>query len=235
MNSEEQKLLKTFRETASLNVCFISCFLYRPECEPVSCPPPPSVKDGQLTVMPAAVTSPPSSPPLSSPLPRLYGTLLQLTCRQGYRPQAGVTTDTAMIRCGADGTWSGTAALACRPSRCVPIQAPINGEVVFTAPQHSAEEEETESLVNTGTRATESLVSAGTRATESLVSAGTRAQFSCHDGYQLIGLVSSAICLQNQSWSGVTPQCQSKLNQAHVEATWLKGTVSRDWMPLLFH
>jgi hypothetical protein len=158
-----------------------SCVV-RPECQPVSCPPPPNPKHGQLVTVLETLTPP----------AWLYGTLLQLTCQEGYRTASSKDTH---IRCGEDGQWHNTRALECVPSRCAHIQAPINGEVAFISSPLLSDEEEEEK------EGRSSLV--GLRA-------GTRAEFSCHEGYQLFGLA-SATCLQNQSWSGVTPQCQRKL------------------------
>jgi Sushi repeat (SCR repeat) len=133
-----------------------------------------------------------------APTSWLYGTLLQLACREGYRT---ASAKEAQIRCGEDGTWHNTLALECVPSRCAPIQAPINGDVLFTSPPPLSAEEEEE------TEGSSSLLGG--------LSAGTQAQFSCHEGYQLFGLP-SATCLQNQSWSGVTPQCQRKRYTVHI-------------------
>jgi hypothetical protein len=159
---------------------FDSNMFCRPECQPILCPLPPDVKDGHL----AAVGSSGSS---SSAPPRQYGTVLQLVCRDGHRPADPGLTE---IRCGEDGTWSRTA-LECPPARCVPLQPPLHGEVVF--------------LPSPGSTGDESV-----GGDTVLLSSGTRAEFSCHEGYQLFGS-GNAVCLQNQSWDGVAPQCQSKI------------------------
>ena len=171
--------------------------LFRPECQPILCPPPPIVKNGQLEAVVSSMVQSLPSPP------HLYSTVLRLICNNGYLPASPGTE----IRCEADGTWIqyasssttvGVSILECLPARCLRIQAPASGQVVFEVPSHIVSE--VEAVGSSGEE-----ISTPT----AFVSAGTLAQFACHEGHQLFGSV-SAVCLQNQSWSSVAPQCQSK-------------------------
>ncbi|XP_052242564.1 adhesion G protein-coupled receptor B3-like [Dreissena polymorpha] len=183
----------------------------QPTCAKKDCGSTPAILNGAYTLLSKTNTT--------------YATLANVTCDAGYE------SNVSQIMCQTNATWTKA---NCFPKDCGPLSKPDNGDVVLNAgtkyeavANYSCNDgfqlvgDTYRICKNTGTwsgvQPTCAKKDCGPLSKpdngDVVLNAGTKyiavANFSCNDGFQLVG-DTSRICQHTGNWSGVQPTCAKK-------------------------